>query len=76
MPSTEGETKAKKSEGVIQGGTARTATIVHSGMSVTTRTEEGPAALLEDDEGWPGRTSPVGCSRNMRTIPSGKLADP
>ena len=51
MLSTAGETNAKKSEGVIHGGTARTATIVHSGASEIAEAEEGPAVLLDDDQG-------------------------
>ena len=50
MVSTAGETKARKSDGVIHGGTARTATIVHSGDSVIVWKKEEPAAELEDED--------------------------
>ena len=80
IPSAAGATKARKSEGVIQGGTASTATIVDSCVSsLCAPSDEGPASLcaaleVDGDEGSACRA--LLRSRNIRTMPSGKLVDP
>jgi hypothetical protein len=66
IPSTAGATKAKKSEGVIQEGTARTASIT---PSVSTGREDATASKSVKE----GLFSEP---RNTWTVPSGKLVVP
>lgn len=66
MLSAAGATKAKKSEGVIHDGTARTPNITPSDASST---EE----VMDASSSWEGLLAE---SRNTCTTPSGRFVDP
>ena len=69
MPSTAGATKARKSEGVIHDGTARTPSITPS----DSKSENDISETLASSSSGEGLLDP---SRKTCTVPSGKLVVP
>lgn len=84
IPSAAGATNARKSAGVIHGGTASTATVVAAcpralavvgSEDVATPALEEEGSVAEEVDAI-GRASCIGFSLKMCTMPSGKFAVP
>lgn len=68
IASAAGATKARKSDGVIQEGTARTPNITESGSD-----DVGDTDSIAPSSSWDGLFVE---SRNIWTVPSGRFVDP